>query len=313
MLDLSIAITIKVWRRPAYFQKVMEGLRDALRFYQDYEIRRAKLIGGERHKVDFTYCMTSIDHSQQAIENSQRDIVTKHRIDLEKYGLGSSMYIVHEETQGCAGNTAYILNQGFASGADAVIHLEDDTVPAVDFLVYMARKAIWMHETKKTKYFAVCPFNRIAVQDSITTPINLDTSYIKAWFECGGGFLLPTWSWDHIQNLGGIFGAVGNANRPDLVGEAWKDSIHVTDKGSWAWPINQYFRYRSLTEHLCIFPTISRVQNIGQLGGVFNPNARWHRENIYDPNWSGTYPPNELMQSALDFSWTTDRETVLPT
>lgn len=312
MLELNIVITIKVWRRPAYFKKVMEGLKTALQFYEKYRTDRIQTHGVNINKVFYRHCLISIDHSQTAIEANHIAIVSEHYKDFQDLGIQYLTFWKNEEVQGCAGNTQLILEKGFNCDAHAVIHLEDDTVPAPDFLVYMAKKALWMHRALVPKYFALCPFNRIAVQDSIKTPIRLETSYLKAWFECGGGFLLPRWSWDFINEKGGIFGAIGNANRPDLVGQAWKDSIHVTPHGSWAWPINQYFRERSLTEHLCVFPTVSRIQNIGQLGGVFNPSTKWHKENIYDPNWSGIFSPETLMAACNSVSWQTDTNIVLP-
>lgn len=311
MLELKVGIAIKVWRRPAYFKKVMEGLTTAMQFYQQYEAFIEKRDGPERDRVIYTGCEISIDHSQIAIEASHIEIIANYRQDLKNFGMYSVLFYKHDKVQGCAGNTKYILRKGFElNNLDAVIHLEDDTVPAADFLIYMAKKYLWMHR-QDLSYFAICPFNRIAVQDSIKCNIDLQTSYIKAWFECGGGFLLPRYSWELIEDRGGIFGAIGNANRPDLVGEAWKDSIHVTPHGSWAWPINQYFRKRSLTEHLCVFPAISRIQNIGQLGGVFNPSSKWHKENIYDPNWSGLYSTETLMIASRG-TWQTDFNIILP-
>lgn len=317
MSEVTVAITIKAWRRPAYFKRVVEGLAKALDFFYKFreEETRADLMfhGYPTKGVVFKYLIVSLDYAPEAIVDAQSDILEPLIAACNRNHIHNKI-VMQPTTLGCAGNTEFVLTQGFNAGSDAVIHLEDDTVPALDFLVYLAKKLLYISTigARARDYFAICPFNRTTARDKIPCDIILENSYTKAWFECGGGFLMPRKTWDLIIAEGGMFGAVGNANRPDLVGLPWKESILVTDKGSWAWPMNQYFRQRSLTEHLCIFPAISRVQNIGQLGGVFNPSARWHKENILDPNWAGTYSPDQLMLASRQ-AWSTNADIVLPT
>jgi hypothetical protein len=259
---VNTVITIKAWKRPGYFEQVIKYL-DWLDGLDDIPI----IIG-----LDW--------HSQESTE-AHLDIVKrmKHASNVH--------VLVHQQPAGCAGNTKTVLEAAFEKeGADFMMHLEDDTVPAWDYIPYM----LWTYEQIKDNplYFASCPFNRRASQHLLPVGVHPAISFTRAWFECGGGFGMPRRTWNYIQSRGGIFGADGQTNNPSLVGEPWKESVIVHDGGSWAWPINQYFRERSDTEHLCIFPTVSRTQNIGAEEGRFNPSAKWWEDNIVDPNWAGS-------------------------
>jgi hypothetical protein len=255
-------ITIKAWNRPDYFKEVIDGLE-----------RCFNRIG---YSIP-TYI--SLDTAPQEITEEMVNHI-KERPSV----LQSCMVMTNKQTAGCAGNTFLLLDKAFKDGADFVIHLEDDTVPAGDFLEYM----LWGYAQMENNplYFAVCPFNRSAVAHTVPEG-GIGDSYQKAWFECGGGFGIPKRSWDFIESKGGMFGAVGPTNNHDVVGLPWKETIMQTWKGSWAWPFNQFFRERSLTEHLCIFPCKSRTQNIGCENGVFNPSIEWHEENILTKDFIG--------------------------
>lgn len=256
-------ITIKAWKRPAYFHQVVKSL-EALPGIEDYKI------------------VVSLDKSTDDVENA-------HVWCVQTCSNANNYHVFKNPAPvGCAGNTRYLLEHSFDTlGAERAIHLEDDTVPAKDFLQYME----WGFDLLEAdpELFAICPLNRAAAKKDIPIPPDVATSYLKPWFECGGGFGIARSTWDLIIKKGGMFGAEGNTNNPDLVGNAWKYSshIHISDGGSWAWPINQYFRERSETKHLCIFPSISRTNNIGAKDGRFNPSEEWHRTNIWDPDWIG--------------------------
>lgn len=262
---MNTVITIKAWNRPGYFHQVVKSL-EGLSGIEDYEI------------------IVSLDHASEDVQNAHIWCVQTCS-NVGKYHLFKNTSPV-----GCAGNTKLLFDHAFEKlGATRVIHLEDDTVPAKDFLQYMD----WGLDQLEADpdLFAVCPFNRAAVKRDIPVDIDLDVSFLKPWFECGGGFGFAKPTWDLITEKGGMFGAEGNTNNPTLVGNAWKYSsqIRLGDMGSWAWPMNQYFRERSETEHLCIFPTVSRTNNIGAKNGRFNPSEEWHKTNIWDPDWVGTY------------------------
>ncbi len=275
---MKIVLTIKAWNRPDYFAEVMDGLDKCL---QRVGVSIPTLISFDAAPMDVTNKMVECVKSHPSIAQS-------------------CMLFKNENTAGCAGNTFLLLNRAFnEEDADYVIHLEDDTVPAGDFLEWM----LWAYSEleKNPLYFAACPFNRAAVADTVP-PGGLGDAYHKAWFECGGGFGIPRRTWNFIESKGGMFGAVGRTNSHDLVGHEWKQSIHQTWKGSWAWPFNQFFRERSETEHLCIFPTFSRTQNIGCENGLFNPSAAWHEQNIKSNDWVGNMELPEDLVYSLDTS-----------
>jgi hypothetical protein len=66
------------------------------------------------------------------------------------------------------------------------------------------------------------------------------------------------------------------------------------------WAFNQYFRERSHSEHLCIFPTVSRTQNIGAVDGAFNPSPEWHAGYMKGKFWIDDYPVVENVEYALN-------------
>jgi hypothetical protein len=275
--SMKTIITIKAKSRPGYFNYVVSYLQN-LPGIEEYPIVVS---------LDFDSQQEAHIRAVQACSN-----VANYHI------------LKNGAPRGCAGNTRLLMEHAFETEkADYVIHLEDDTVPARDFLQYMQ----WGFKelTNNPELFAVCPFNRANKKFEIPCDPTVDTSYLKPWFECGGGFGIERTTWDYIQDNGGMFGAVGNTNNPDVVGLPWKysQSIMITDDGSWAWPFNQFFRERSDTEHLCIFPTISRTNNIGAEGGRFNPSAEWHQKNIWDPVWIGAEQYDNTNLLNLDYKF----------
>lgn len=279
---MNTIITIKAKSRPGYFQQVVTSLQH---------------IPG----IDKIAIVVSLDHEIDHIQDAHVNCI-RACSNVDNYHV-----FKNKNPRGCAGNTKLLMEHAFNElDADYVIHLEDDTVPAQDFLQYME----WGYEelVKNPNLFAVCPFNRAARKDTIPGTPGLDWSYLRPWFECGGGFGMARPGWDLITSKGGMFGAVGNTNNPDLVGLQWKfsQSIQLGDDGSWAWPFNQYFRERSETEHLCIFPSVSRTNNIGAQGGRFNPSPEWHQENIWDPDWIGS--EQYLHVTKTNYSLLTDEQ-----
>jgi hypothetical protein len=277
---VETVITIKAWRRPGYFRQVIESLSRLPRIY-DYKV------------------VISLD-------NCDNTAITEEHARIVAEFFAPNTYQLFKPTQnvGCAGNTRLLFEHAFnIIGADRVYHLEDDTIVSHDYLAYMS----WaMNEAEKDEnIFAVCPFLRNANSNMVPAMSGVD-SFKFAWFEGSGGWGCPKRTWKFIEDNGGMFGIDGQANRPDVVGQQWKDTIEmVYDRGSWVWPINQFFRKRSATKHLCITPYISRTNNIGAVNGRFNPNPHWHAENmhakIWVNNYSGPITPYSLLDSTYQY------------
>jgi len=114
---MTIIISMTSYRRPEHTRRVLEALSKCRRC----DDMRVLLIvdGGEKSKQD-EIC----------------DVVSKFRF-AESYYLS--------ENAGCAGATGISLERAFATGAEFVIHLEDDTIPSEDFIEYMT----WANERFK--------------------------------------------------------------------------------------------------------------------------------------------------------------------
>jgi len=258
-------ITVKLWNRPPYVKKLVDSLEN--------------LKGIDNYKVIF-----SVDKSGENETKIIKHILKNSKLDKEIY--------YHKTNLGCAGNTRFCLDKGFESDVDYVIHLEDDTIPAKDYLKFME----WGYEKSKSdkNIFAVCPFVR---KDYNKVPLNkmdVNKCFERSWFETGGGFGITRISWLDILDKGNIYGVLMPGNNR-LSGEEWKKSCVIDDKGTYGWPMNMYFKENKL----CLYPEVSRVQNIGELNGKFNPSASWHQQHVYDEKWI----MNKKFDSVTDFNY----------
>uniref|UniRef100_A0A6M3IG60 Putative glycosyltransferase n=1 Tax=viral metagenome TaxID=1070528 RepID=A0A6M3IG60_9ZZZZ len=159
--------------------------------------------------------------------------------------------IFHEKKLGVNENTWYALKSGFEL-CDFVIHLEDDTVPGRDFLLYMewARKKY----RRDTEVFSVCGYNKI---DNKPKEKDNFRVFKNNWFTpWGWGTWIGRWQ--------------------GMIELYWHDNVET----SWDIFMNNYLR-RKKNE---IRPILSRIQNIGEKGGTF-VTPEFHKENQYNPIW----------------------------
>ena len=274
---MKTIMTIKAWRRPEYFRQMFEAL--------------AACPGATELEtiVTLDFCHPSIQKQQvEIIENS----VMKDNTTI----------VVADTPMGCAGSTIWLLNEAFEErNADAIMHLEDDSVPAQDYLQYM----YWALETIKDDdtYFAVCPYTRRAANHFLPETRTLEGSYTRAWFEASGGFGITRNTWEYIQSRGGMFGTHSINMPASMKGAAWKSIMPITNHGSWAWPFNRYFRDSSSDKHLCIYPEVNRTENIGAEEGVFCPGSDWHAQNMANlENWIGHPQYNKVNFTTFNYT-----------
>lgn len=261
---MNTIITIKIWRRPEMFRKVLDGLK-LCPGLDKYLI----IVSADNH-CDDTYLENKIQ-----IEKSE---IKKYCDDL--------IYIYHNQNLGCAGNMKFCFEKTFEyDDIDYMIHLEDDTVPSKDYLQFMEFGLKYLND-HPNEFFAICPFVRKAIEKYSNISEVKYEDYNKLWidarFEPGGGFGTTRKFWNEILEIGGLFGIYGDCS-DDLIGEKWKASLNITDKGSWGWTFNKYFN----KDKKCLFPKVSRIQNIGNDDGLFNSSAEWHANKIYNPIWIG--------------------------
>jgi hypothetical protein len=178
----------------------------------------------------------------------------------------------HDQKVGCNVNTFLALQAGFAE-ADRVIALEDDTVPARDFL----RFAQWGLDTymDDATVFSVCGYQR-------TPPSELhyrEAVVREAWF--------TPWGWATWRD------------RWESICEAWP---HDDRQISWDTVIDKATR-RDRCE---VRPLVARIQNIGGELGTHVPSPIWHSAHHANPNWiETTVGPDVAAWQEVDATVTT--------
>jgi hypothetical protein len=156
----------------------------------------------------------------------------------------------------CAASTLRSLEHGFATGADFLIHLEDDIVPARDFLHYMEWAANEFAD--RGEVFTVSAYNRQV--EPVAPALHYAWGVRQSFTSWGWG----TWR-DRFDEMRQEW------TRYDWPHPGWDEHLH-----------HQLRRGRSE-----IYPVLSRVQNIGASGGVHVPSAAWHRAYHHVPFWAG--------------------------
>lgn len=168
--------------------------------------------------------------------------------------------IVNNRRMGCNTNIYQCLAIGFSKN-EYHIHFEDDTIPGKDCLKYFE----WAKNIYKNndKIFTICGY---VTSDNLTEhhyPKSDDEKTVasRCWF--------TPWGW-----------------------ATWKDRFKEMEKvwdfqgknGSWDATINHIAR----NQRFEIFPTISRIQNIGAEMGTHVISPEWHKEHHYNEWWIET-------------------------
>ncbi|MGA1049662.1 MAG: hypothetical protein ACO3UU_16785 [Minisyncoccia bacterium] len=162
---------------------------------------------------------------------------------------------------GCNKNVFQAIDNGFSIN-DYHIHLEDDTIPAKDFLIYCEwANHRYLHHNH---IFSVSGYvnSNNKIEQYIEKNTNYDCVGVRKWFTPWGW---ATWSnrWREIKDR---MSAMAN----DSITISWDYALHCI--------IGSY-------ELLEVFPLVSRIQNIGAENGSFCPGTEWHRTNQYNDYW----------------------------
>ena len=167
-----------------------------------------------------------------------------------------SQLIINNRRMGCNTNIYQSLAIGF-SKSDYHIHFEDDTIPGKDCLKYFE----WAKDkANDSNIFTVCGYvnSDNPTEHFYPKNTNADSVSRRSWF--------TPWGW-----------------------ATWKDRFEEMEKvwdfqgrnGSWDATINHIAR-KQRSE---LFPTVSRVQNIGGEMGTHVPNSEWHSKNHFNEFW----------------------------
>jgi len=242
-------ITMTAWRRPQYLAQVIESLK-LCKTIDNYQIYLS-IDGGYLEKQQ---------EMAATVKNSNLNI----RLWLQKRNWG------------CAKNTWKVIETAFRDGAEQIIHLEEDTLVAKDFLLYM--EAALDHYKNNTKVFNIgahTSSNKVYKKDEWARKLE-PHHYFSCW---GWG----TWKrvWDEVRN--NWFGITWKSELKALYkdnttipqGDKFLTVVNKTDKGSWAWPMNMYHRKARYE----VRPIVSRIKNIGQNDGLFAKPEDWAKKN----------------------------------
>lgn len=175
--------------------------------------------------------------------------------------------LIFAEHKGCNLAIAHAFTYGFASpAADFHIHLEDDTVPC--------RDALRWFEWARDRYRDDPSVMNVSGYQRISNG-RLDECGLRRWF--------TPWGWG-----------------------TWRDRWIGLSRGwgrdnsaSWDVVVNHALRAGRYE----VFPTVSRIQNIGAERGTHVPNAEWHTANHRVPVTAddlGGEPVTKWTQTRVD-------------
>lgn len=225
-------ISISLYNRPQYTQRILSNLD------QCYDI--------ENYHI-FIFC-EPVNEEVISIAKNFRPNQTVVRINPERFGCNKNIYQCWD--------FGLQIN-------DFHIHLEDDTIPAKDFLVYC--ECLREFYRNDDTIFSISGYVN---SDNPNMDIlfseksqNFDEYAFRNWFTPWGW---ATWS-----------------NRWSVLKSAFDESLNK--ESSW-----DHFVHSSLKEKLEIYPLVARIQNIGAEQGTYCPGPEWHKNNQYNHYWIET-------------------------
>ncbi len=303
MKSMSIRINLIGWKRPYYFKKVIKALEKC------YNIEKFSLL-------------LSIDGGFPEKQKEQVEIFKNSSLSKLKHEI-----CVHKKNLGCAGHVGFAFNKSFESGCDAVITIEDDTVPAKDFLIFM-EYCLKKFENDKN-IFSISGYHprfknqtqeggaKNIIEKNKTFGCYGTGIWKRIYNEIGKDWFGIKWvqhiseyddkSFDLIskKNFGWVFWKrkykilkkqilsllfgikwienLSNEKKTNSHGEEFLKIIDKSPKGSWSYPMNQYWR----KERSQIYPTVSRIQNIGIENATFrNRDSPQQKVDFWSENHS---------------------------
>ena len=230
---MKIVVNITAWRRVDYLEKTITALKNCYNFN------------------DFSYRVI-VDGGYSKKQDEIKLMLSRNEFNCE--------LIMHPNNLGCAGNVGYAFISSFDEHmADAVIMLEDDTMPSKDFLIYM-RDMLKKYKNDKN-IWSVSGYNRRSFGTRTDRIKNLISNYIPFYkpFSNSSNLLgdpysvfsrdhFTSWGWDmwernreKINN--GWFGIHwnhkdGKTGLSCPRGDEFMNYVYRANDGSWAWPMN---------------------------------------------------------------------------
>lgn len=223
-------LSISLYNRPQYTKVLLDKLD--------------KCFGIDQYKI-FIYC-----------EPINYDV-----INLAKLFRPNQTFIKINDTKlGCNKNIYQALDNGLSIN-NFHIHLEDDTIPGKDFLIYCE----WCDSFFAQNYdvFSVSGYINSNNKISQYIDFNSDSNLVSTrnWF--------TPWGWATWRN------------RWDKV----KEYLLSTINSHISWDVLLHNQIKDKQE---CFPHVARIQNIGAENGTYCPGPVWHKNNQFNEYWIET-------------------------
>jgi hypothetical protein len=138
---MKISICLTLYRRPEYTKQVLDALLEC------YGIEDIPVFISQDWSFEHY-------HSSEAVQRLAYGFQEKHP---------NTQYFVNTPKLGIDLNKLFIIPKAFEAGADFVIFIEDDTVPARDLIRFMASMAEEYEGTKEI--WSVCGYNNLTAEE----------------------------------------------------------------------------------------------------------------------------------------------------
>lgn len=200
------------------------------------------------------------------IDGSNKDI-----IELAESVPCKNKHISVSKHLGCNGAMLSSINHCFNMGVGELVILEDDCVPAPDFIKW----AGWAFKQLDGSVVSFSGYNNIDKSHIAYKRISQDlsgTCILGNWICYGWGLTRALWESSFKQLDSNLF-AEGNS---------WDTEFHnILEK----------------VGKKTLKPWLSRVLNIGREGGTYCPSPEWHDEKVMLSKWAGD--PHEVKSFSM--------------
>lgn len=233
MNNLKICVTFTAFKRLDYLKQTLDALHESFKYSNIY-----------------LPILFSIDYYDDSIKNY-----------IQKIDWTDTTISINDPSVGCNKNTKLAITMGL-NDHDAIIHLEDDTVPAKDCIKFFVENI--------NKYYNHSDIICIGGYNRTTEPMPdmINETIQTIGFTCWGcGF------WRH---------------KSQILLENWIPYMNRENNSmSWDSHLNQnVFIPNNLYQ---IRPVISRIQNIGSNDGTWLQDPDFHKQHHHTPYTSNNF------------------------
>ena len=217
--------------------------------------------------------LTSLEKSLKYIESKNKDTCLYVSVDyyddkilslVNNIDFIDTQIIVNRPSLGCNMNTKQALLMSLKEN-DATIHLEDDTVPCIDFFDFMIKKLNRYHDDENV--LSVSGYKKTTSLSNLS----LEDHTLQKHYTCWGSAF-----WKH---------------KFDIIKDNWIPEGN-SDNKSMSWDTHlcytlfndlNFMGVISIGSYYQVIPTISRMNNIGSENGTWTPSVDFHFKENHSP------------------------------